>query len=46
MKRYQLDAKNPRTLTAAELHRLDAMPIDYSDIPPLGNEFFTKATVP
>jgi uncharacterized protein (DUF4415 family) len=30
--------------TAAEARRLDATPIDYSDIPPLGEEFFTKAT--
>ena len=46
MKRYQLDPKNPRKLTPAEARRLDALPIDYSDIPPLGDEFFTKATVP
>ncbi len=24
---------------------MEAAPIDYSDIPPLGDEFFTKATV-
>jgi uncharacterized protein (DUF4415 family) len=44
MKRYRLNPKRPRQLTAAEARRLDAMPIDYSDIPPLGDEFFTKAT--
>jgi len=45
MKRYRLDPKKPRQLTPAEARRLDATPIDYSDIPPLGDEFFTKATV-
>jgi len=44
MKRYQLDPKKPRRLAPAEVHRLDATPIDYSDIPPLGDEFFKKAT--
>jgi hypothetical protein len=44
MKHYRLDPKKPRQLTAAEVQRLDATPIDYSDIPPLGEEFFTKAT--
>ena len=44
MKRYRLDPKKPRQLTPAEARRLDATPIDYSDIPPLGDEFFTKAT--
>src|SRR3984893_8550419 len=44
MKRYRLNPKEPRQLTPAEARRLDAMPIDYSDIPPLGDEFFTKAT--
>lgn len=43
MKRYRLDPKKLRQLTPAEARRLDAMPIDYSDIPPLGDEFFTKA---
>jgi len=43
MKRYRLDPEKPRQLTPAETRRLDAMPIDYSDIPPLGNEFFAKA---
>jgi uncharacterized protein (DUF4415 family) len=45
VKRYRLDPKKPRQLTPAEARRLDATPIDYSDIPPLGDEFFTKATV-
>lgn len=45
MKRYQLDPKKPRRLTPAEARRLDTAPIDYSDIPPLGDEFFKKATV-
>ena len=45
MKRYRLDPKKPRQLTPAEARRLDATPIDYSDIPPLGDDFFTKATV-
>ena len=45
MKRYRLDPKKPRQLTPAEARRLDVMPIDYSDIPPLGDEFFAKATV-
>lgn len=43
MKRYQLDPKKPRQLTAKEKQRLEATPIDYSDIPPLGEEFFSKA---
>ena len=43
MKRYRLDPRKPRQLTPAEVRRLDAMPIDYSDIPPLGDEFFAKA---
>ncbi len=44
MKRSRLDPKKPRRLTPAEARRLDAAPIDYSDIPPLGDEFFAKAT--
>ena len=43
MKRYQLDPKNPRQLTEQEQRKLDATRIDYSDIPPLGDEFFSKA---
>jgi uncharacterized protein (DUF4415 family) len=45
MKRYQLDPKRTRQLTPAETRRLEATPIDYSDIPPLEDEFFSKATV-
>jgi uncharacterized protein (DUF4415 family) len=30
----------------ARLNRMRDSDIDYSDIPPLGNEFFKKATVP
>ncbi|HEV2200635.1 MAG TPA: BrnA antitoxin family protein [Bryobacteraceae bacterium] len=44
IKRYKLDPKKPRELTTAEARRLDEAPIDYSDIPPLGDEFFRKAT--
>jgi uncharacterized protein (DUF4415 family) len=44
MKRYRLDPKKLRRLTPAEARRLDATRIDYSDIPPLGDEFFAKAT--
>ncbi|MDP9054401.1 MAG: BrnA antitoxin family protein [Acidobacteriota bacterium] len=44
MKQYRLDPKKPRKLTAAEARRLDTTPIDYSDIPPLGEEFFKHAT--
>jgi len=43
MKRYRLDPNKPRQLTPAEALRLDTMPIDYSDTPPLGDKFFTKA---
>ena len=43
MKRYRLDPKKPRQLTPAEARRLDAVRIDYSDVPPLGDEFFAKA---
>jgi uncharacterized protein (DUF4415 family) len=48
MKRYRLDPKKPMKLTQSDLARIDRMKdadIDYSDIPPLGDEFFTKATV-
>jgi len=43
MKRYKLDPKKPRKLTPAEARRLKKTAIDYSDIPPLGDEFFAKA---
>jgi uncharacterized protein (DUF4415 family) len=43
MKRYRLNPKKPRQLTPEEQERLDKACIDYSDIPPLGDEFFSKA---
>jgi uncharacterized protein (DUF4415 family) len=45
MKRFTLDPKNPPQMTAAQLKRLDAMPIDYSDIPEFDDEFFKNASV-
>lgn len=42
MKRYQLDPEKPPKLSPAQARRLDAMPIDYSDIPELGDAFFAK----
>ncbi len=44
MQRYRLDPKKPLRLTPAQARRLDAAPIEYSDIPPLGREFFARAT--
>ena len=46
IKRYQLDRVAPRQLTPAEARSLDEAPIDYSDIPPLGDDFFAKAAAP
>lgn len=43
MTRYRLDPEAPRQLTSAEARVLDASPIDYSDIPALGDDFFAKA---
>ncbi len=43
MKRYRLDPERPRQLTPQEERRLKAARIDYSDIPPLGEEFFSRA---
>jgi hypothetical protein len=43
MKRHRLDPTKPRQLTPEEERRLDETPIDYSDIPPLGDEFFSRA---
>ena len=43
MKRYRLNPKRPRQLIKEEQERLDKARIGYSDIPPLGNGFFTKA---
>ena len=48
MKRYRLDPENTGQLTHSDVQRLDRMKdsdIDYSDIPPLGDEFFKRATV-
>ena len=43
MRRYRLDPRKPRQLSQSEARRLAAAPVDYSDIPPLGEEFFAKA---
>lgn len=43
MKRFELDPKKLPKLSPAQARRLDAMPIDYSDIPELGDAFFAKA---
>jgi hypothetical protein len=46
MKRYILDPTNPPQLTKTDLSRIDRLKdsdIDYSDIPPLDEEFFKKA---
>jgi uncharacterized protein (DUF433 family) len=43
MKDYRPDPANPRRLTDEEARRLDETPIDYSDIPELGDEFFASA---
>ena len=43
MKRFQLDPDNQPKLSPAQARRLDKTPIDYSDIPPLGDAFFAKA---
>jgi uncharacterized protein (DUF4415 family) len=43
MKRYRLDPRKPRQLTLEEQTRLGKARIDYSDIPPLDDEFFSKA---
>ena len=43
MKRFQLDPNNLPKLSPAQARRLDKTPIDYSDIPPLGDAFFAKA---
>ena len=41
--RFTPDPSNPYTLTPAEEARLDALPIDYSDIPELTDDFFRRA---
>lgn len=43
MKRYRPDPKNPPRLSPEQEERLKKAPIDYSDIPPLGDEFFATA---
>ena len=43
MKRYRLEPDKPRQLTPEEERRLVKSRIDYSDIPPLGDEFFAQA---
>jgi hypothetical protein len=45
MKHFKLDPKNLPEMTPAQLKRLDEMPIDYSDIPELDDEFFKNAKV-
>jgi uncharacterized protein (DUF4415 family) len=45
MKHYKLEPNNLRQLSPEEEFRLDSLPIDYSDIPELGPEFFAKALV-
>jgi uncharacterized protein (DUF433 family) len=44
--RYRLDPKKPRQLTPEEARRLAAASIDYCDIPPLADEFFSQAQRP
>jgi uncharacterized protein (DUF4415 family) len=39
---FQLDPAHPPTLTPEEKARLEAMPIDYSDIPELPDDFWTQ----
>jgi uncharacterized protein (DUF4415 family) len=46
MKRYRLDSRKLSRLTPAARRRLDAKPIDYSDIPALDDSFFKRATGP
>jgi hypothetical protein len=42
MMRYRPDPKKPRQLTPEEQKGLDTACIDYSDIPPIGDEFLPK----
>lgn len=44
MKRFELDPKKLPQLSQTQARPLDAVPIDYSDIPELSDEFFRKAT--
>jgi uncharacterized protein (DUF4415 family) len=43
MKHYRPDPNNPVRLSSEELRHLDTMPIDYSDIPELDDDFFRRA---
>ena len=43
MNKYHLDAGKPPKLTPDQAKRLDEAGIDYSDIPELGDAFFTRA---
>ena len=43
IKRYRPDPNKPYKMTPAQLKRLDEMPIDFSDIPELGEDFFKNA---
>lgn len=45
MVRYTLDPSKPYKMTAAEKKRLEETPIDYSDIPELGDDFFKNAKI-
>ncbi len=40
---YRPDPNNPVRLTEAEKKHMDEMPIDYSDIPELDDDFFRRA---
>jgi uncharacterized protein (DUF4415 family) len=39
---FQLDPANPPTLASAQAQRLEELPIDYSDIPELPDDFWTN----
>ena len=45
LKHFKLDPKDLPRMTDAQLKRLDETPIDYSDIPELGDDFFKNAEV-
>jgi uncharacterized protein (DUF4415 family) len=45
IKRFKLDPNRLPEMTAAQLKRLDEMPIDYSDIPELDDDFFKNAKI-
>jgi uncharacterized protein (DUF4415 family) len=40
--RYQHNPETPPTLSAAQAARLDALPINYSDIPELPDDFWAQ----